>query len=335
MNKLITKSSIGMKLLKYVFFSYCLVAILLTVIHMLIEFSRTNDEIKNTLQLYQTLFEKTLSNEVWHLDLQQINTTLDGILNLPEVVGVSIYDTQGHYIARKGVVSIIEKQKTRMDVIPQTERPKFATDLFWHSFDLISNPGYGSPEKLGTVNFYSNTNIAISKVVGIFKAIIGFALIKTLILWVIFLFFGRRFLSVPLNALIDNMISFSETQTGKPFLELAKGDNEIDMIENTFVNISVKLSHTMDDIKKGYTKLRIIASIFEMSSTSTNIPSLLETILRELVKNPWLNTRNSSIHGVCISLFRNGKNQPLIKAHAGLPETAMARCSQTYMVVCV
>ncbi len=158
-----------MKLLKYVFLSYCLAATLLTVTHMVIEYSRTNDEIKATLRLYQTLFEKTLSNEVWHLDLQQLNMTIDGILNVPEIVGVSVYDTKDHYISRKGIVSIMEKQKQRMDVAKkQPKKPKYAKDLFWHQFGIISNPEYGPSEKLGTIYFYSNTSIAISKVAGIF-----------------------------------------------------------------------------------------------------------------------------------------------------------------------
>ena len=328
MKKPALKNSIGKKLLKYVFLSYCLVAILLTVIHMVWEYSRATEEIKSTLRLYQPLFEKTLSNEVWHLDLQQLNMTVDGIFHLPEIVGVAVYGPKENYILRKGIIPIAEKNKKRMEIIKeQPDHPNYATDLFQHHFDIVSDSKYGQPEKLGVIYFYSDTHIAFSKVAGLFKSIIFLALIKTIILWGIFLFFSRHLLSKPLNTLMDRMIRFSETQTGEPFLSVAKGKNEVELIGKTFSEISDRLGNAMTDIKKGNIKLRTISSIFEISSTSKDITDLLKTILQEIINNPWLDPKKCSVKGGCISLFQHGTNQPIVKASIGLPLDAVEKCT--------
>ena len=328
MNQITIKNSIGMRLLKYVFLFYCFATILLTASHMIVEYSRTNDEIKASLKRYQSLFEQTVSNAVWHFDLKQLNVTLDGILNLPEIIGVSIHDAQDQYIMRKGVISTQEKHKKRVKLIKEhQDTPTFEPDMFWHQFDLISDSSYGTPEKLGTVIFYSNSKIAISKVAGVFKSIILFALVKTFILWGLFLFFAQRFLSKPLNNLVYKMILFTEKQTGKPMVELAPGNHEIELIENTFEKISDKLDNTMTDLTKGYTKLSTIAAILEISSSSKSVNSLLESILKELIKNSWLNSKGCAIQGGCITLFQTDKNSS-VRAYAGLPKEAIQQCVQ-------
>ena len=330
------KQSIGMKLLKYVFFAYCVVAVVLTILHMVFEYGRATEEIQATLKVYQPLFEKTVLNNVWHLDMRQLNTTLAGIVHLPEVVGVSVHDAEGHYIARTGTVAIEEKNRQRMEVVQgPSGGVRYEAGLFYHRFDLVSDVQYGPSETLGAVYFYSDTQVAFAKVAGIFQSILLLAFLKTMVLWWIFLFFSKRILSHPLNTLMVRMAHFSETHTGKPLPDPAEGGNEIESIEQTFVEMSQQLDHTMDETRKGYAKLRIIASTVELSSSQKDIPTLLRTILKELIHSSWLDARRCVIQGGCIYLLRQGRNTPAIKVHEGLSEQTMDTCTRATQAKCL
>ncbi|MBF0160940.1 MAG: GHKL domain-containing protein [Magnetococcales bacterium] len=329
MDRVTLKHSISLKLLRYVFFSYCLVAILLTSIHMAIEYGRSNHEIHATLQTYQHIFEKTLTNEVWQLDLQQLDATLTGILQLPEVVGVSVLDRDNHYLARRGSISPQEKQRDFL--YPKAAAPAqftFEEDLLWHTFDLVSVSGHGPAEPLGSVYFYFNSQVAIDRVFGIFQSILLFAVLKTLLLWTIFLLFGQRLLGRPLHEVTQRLAHFFEKQTGQPLQEWAARGNEIDIIEQTVTELSTRLSHTLDDLKMGYTKLRVISTIFELSSARGELTNLLQSIIQELVNTTWLSARRNRIQGGCISLFAQGSHRQAIRVFHGMPEEVVSHCEE-------
>lgn len=324
-----TKHSISSKLLKYIFFSYCIVAILLTAIQTVVEYSRSKNAIQQTLYAYQPIFEQTLTNAVWQRDLPQLNAALSTILQLPEIVGVTVLDGQNHSLAKKWVPSIQEQERAFLE--KQTTEPnQFTdeTDLFWHAFEIKSDPRHGPSERLGTVYFYSSRESVIAKVRGVLQTILLFALLQTIVLWGIFLLFGQRLLYEPLQTIINHLVAFFETQTGQPMLTFKPDDDEMNVIKQTVIALSEQLNHATNDLKNGYAKLHIIATIFELSSSRQELSAILQSIVQELVSTVWLTTQDNAIQGGCISLFPINKHHNEIKVFAGMPEDVVSHCNE-------
>ena len=82
------KDSIATRLLTSVFSIYFLVALSVTVVHMVAEYYNTRDYIVNDLVLFQKTFEQGLAAEVWNLDEDSLRLIVQGIINIPSIVGV-------------------------------------------------------------------------------------------------------------------------------------------------------------------------------------------------------------------------------------------------------
>ncbi|MBF0415468.1 MAG: GHKL domain-containing protein [Magnetococcales bacterium] len=330
------KHSISMKLLKMVFGTYCLATVILTAVQMWIEYSRETEEVVQTLVTYQPLFEKTLSNNVWHVDLAQLDVTINSILQLPEVVGVSILDPNNRFIARKGLIDIKERDTIAIDMVKVPETPpRFAANLFDHHFDLLAPSESGVQEKLGRVIFYSNSDIAFSRVNKLFWSIIFFASIKTLFLWVVFLYFGNRLVGKPLLNLVQETARFSRNQTGKSLRVVDGNVDEIQQLDQSFAAMEAQLRESMDSLSQGYARLDAVAAILEISSGSKPINTLFHQVLDELVNRAWLPVQNRKILGACIFLVDPNQERLVMQAHINMPDGSIESCQHVEIGSCL
>lgn len=306
-----------------------MVAILLTAIQTAVEYTRAQDGIKQTLQAYQPIFEQTLTHGVRSMDLPQLHAAMATILPLPEIVGVTVLDGKNHPLAQQWITSLQEKARALPDKesTELTPSPNEA-DLFWHTFDLKSDPNHPSSERLGTVYFYSSQAVVMAKVADSFQTLLLFALLEAAALWGICFLFGQRLLERPLQTIITHLITFFETQIGQPMLTFQQDDNEMDVIKQTVIVLSEQLSHATSDLKRGYAKLHIIATIFELSSSRQDLTTILQTIIQKLVHTAWLTTKDPAIQGGCISLFPINKHQNSIKVFIGMPEDIVSHCEE-------
>ncbi|MBF8271623.1 MAG: response regulator receiver sensor signal transduction histidine kinase [Magnetococcales bacterium] len=328
--------SISMKLLKMVFGTYCLATLILTAVQMWREYAREADEIVQTLALYQPLFEKTLANNVWHLDLTQLDVTLESLSMLPEIVGVSVHDAQNHYIARRGRIDIGEKNLPPLAIAKlQGASSQFKANLFKHRFDLVSTPEMGTSEKLGQVTFYSDATIAFARVHNLFWSILFFAAVKTLFLWGVFLYFGRKLLGRPLLELVAETARFSLDQTGKPLAIAADDTDEIQQLKYSFTLMKTQLQETMEELTQGYSRMNAVASILEIASGSRPIKTLLQQVLAELVNKGWLPIHKTKIQGACIFLFDPERDQLVMEAQVNMPPESRERCQVIDVGMCL
>ena len=108
-NRVPIQSSIGFKLLRTIFGVYIIITVIITTVHVATEYRVIKNEVKEGFALHNKILGKTLTHEVWHLDLEQLDRTLSGIMQIPDVIGVSVHTPEGMILGRKGVVSIDEK----------------------------------------------------------------------------------------------------------------------------------------------------------------------------------------------------------------------------------
>lgn len=330
------KHSISMKLLKVVFGTYCLATVILTAAQMWREFTRETEVIIQTLAHYQPLFEKTLANTVWHLDLAQLDVTLESIQLLPEIVGVSVHDLQNHFIARKGLIDTKERGMMAMDLVKDHgASPRFANHLFQHRFELVYSTAPGQQEKLGYVTFYSNSDIALARVHGLFWSIILFASLKTLFLWIVFLYFGHRLIGTPLLNLVAETSRFSMDRTGRPLDNSDNTTDEIQQLNVSFARMENRLREAMDSLTQGYAQLDAVTAILEISSGSKPIITLFQQILEELVNRAWAPVQNRKILGACIFLYDHTKNCLVMQSQVNMPPGAIHSCQEVATGSCL
>jgi len=195
------KDSIAMKLLKMVFSLYLLIAITVTLTHMVAEYYNTEDSVAQDLQVFQKTFEASLSQAVWSFDEAQLQSVLTGMLNVPIITGVKVnVGEESDEIYGAGVIFDQEGKRIALnseeDLVPVEEQGEFF-GIIEHRFPLIFMDEYGNANKMGEGTVYSNTSIVFQKVQYGFLFIVINSVIKTVALWVIFLWVSGPLLSRP------------------------------------------------------------------------------------------------------------------------------------------
>ena len=95
--------SISKQLIRVVFAFYCVIAMTVTGIHILLEYRHTREAVKSELQSNDTVFGSVIAVALWNLDYEQIDTAMDAMLEVPIVTGVKI-EQQGKRVAAIGAV---------------------------------------------------------------------------------------------------------------------------------------------------------------------------------------------------------------------------------------
>jgi len=255
-NHVPVQSSIGFKLLRAIFGLYLIITAIITSVHIAVEYERAKDEVKKALAFNNTVMGQTLSHQVWHLDLEALDHTLSGIIQMPYVVGVSVHSPEGTILARTGVVSVKEKDNylyRQSNVKNGIDEVSYSNNLFWHSFELVDT-NYSVSEPIGLVYMYSSPSVIAVKVQNVFIPIIGFALIKVFALGVIFLYFGRRILSRPLEKMVTFIreLPLINKQNDDHY---SKDENELEILETALFSMSERLKETLIELRKHHNHL--------------------------------------------------------------------------------
>ena len=72
-NLFLKRNSIATQLINFVFSIYCVIAIIITIFQIAIEYEHTQDTVENELKINQQIFEPVLSAGLWNLDKEQLN----------------------------------------------------------------------------------------------------------------------------------------------------------------------------------------------------------------------------------------------------------------------
>ena len=250
--KINLKSSIQIELIKKISPLYFFVALIVTLIHVTIEFLDTKNSIIDELGAIEVTHNRVLSKLMWHLNQDQLKASLNGIVKMPLVVGVSLKNPKGHILLSSGNISITETDVKRVDfegnIVEVDKKVEFKKGLFKRSFNLERNSPSGK-EKIGEIILYSNNNVILKRVGLGFIFIIFNAIIKTTVLWIVFIYYTRKIISDPLNELTNetNNIKLNQLEA----IEI-KGSpkNEIGILQSSFNKMIYNLAKSRDDLKK-------------------------------------------------------------------------------------
>jgi len=236
-SSVLLKDSIATRLLRAVFSLYLIIAFTGTTIHMAAEYFGAEDEVNHDLKIFQKTFFAALSTEVYNLDEDALFSILQGIIEIPMITGVKIEGFDGEQMGALGLVRNLDKQPVFYNEFMELKERSsdLLSQFIEHSFPLVFVTATGKRVKVGKCTLYSSTSIVFRKVQSGFLFIIGNAIFKTIALWVIFLYIGKKLLSLPLSRLTraTDQLDLDSLENIKVDIQTS-GKTELKVLERSF-----------------------------------------------------------------------------------------------------
>ncbi len=243
--KMFNKKSVATQLMFVVFSLYCFVAITVTLIHVVQEYRHTQKTIVSELKSYENIFGPLLGKGLWDLDRDQIADVVQGLSQVPVIVGVKIEKLhEGELQQLDGAGEGVDWPNNltqNKDKYTGLADDAFS-DLFFYSFP-IKYTIFGEDRILGKATLYSDASIILNRVQLGFIFLIINALIKGVALWFIFIWVSKKILLQPLNILTDAIANVKFDTLSNFSIDLKTNkDNELASIERSFTSMVDELS---------------------------------------------------------------------------------------------
>lgn len=200
---LLLKNSLAVQLLRIIFGSYFVVTLIVTCGQLAADYQHTKAGIDNELMAMDLTFGASLANATWRFQGDVQKATLTGISNLPVVTGVKIEDPQGGLVLALGNIHDGEGQQIHVDA-DGARKPVsagFLNAAIGHRFPILYRDEHNVSHDIGSWTVYSSRHVVVKKVAYGFTLILINSVIKTLVLWFIFLYVFHRWLGVPITKL--------------------------------------------------------------------------------------------------------------------------------------
>lgn len=193
--------SIVARLFRVSFCLYVIIAIVLNVLLVGQEYTDTRAKIRHELEMYQKVFQASLANALWAMDISKLDALAAGIVAVPEIDALSITDpANGHLFVRAfdrhGSVDLDHAGWGRREWAQIGD----AAGATSYGFDIVFHSETGDTV-VGHAEFLSGRAYLLGQIEGRAAWIVGTAVLKEAALWIVFLLVGRRILSRPLTAL--------------------------------------------------------------------------------------------------------------------------------------
>jgi hypothetical protein len=193
------KDSIATRLLRVVFSFYLILVGVVTGSQIAAEYIHTKNLVLEELEILSQVFFPPLAQALWELNNRQLQSTLDGIVKLPNVVGIEVVNSKGEYLGERGDVLHLSVA-TPSAGSNKNPRDVFPSRLFWKTFQ-ISYKREDTTFQVGAVTIYSSHDVIVSKLKFSTTLLIVSAITNIVGFWVLFLLVSRYLLSRPLAEL--------------------------------------------------------------------------------------------------------------------------------------
>ncbi|VUD40288.1 putative signaling protein [Thalassocella blandensis] len=259
------RNSIGVKLLRIVFGCYLIITIVVTAVQLYFEYGNVEKGVVVELYNVGRSFEDGLSTSLWSLDSEAMNSILVGVGKIEAVAGVKVTNLEGSIEAANGIY--IESPQARNINRVLTTQGISANEIriehdgvpgifYEYKFDLFVNGiSENELEKIGSAYLYAAQNTVISRFKNSLFLILVNAIIKTVALWLIFLYFSRRILSHPLSDLSQATTSLSNGDMSSErelqrleVISKSDGKNEVQQLASCFLIMRRTILEKIDNL---------------------------------------------------------------------------------------
>ena len=211
---------------------------------MIAEYYNTKKGVKEDLITFQETFEQGLATQVYNFDDQAVSGILRGMIKIPVIEGVTVKNLVGEE-SSIGLVTDSNDVATNISEDGRRKSKKnslFFSNLIIHAFTLYHIDETGNKHEAGTCVIYSSEGVVFQKVRYGFVFILANAVLKTVALWLIFLYMGRKILSHPLSELTRRVEEIDLDRVKDQNISIkTKGRNELRILEEVFNSMLQKL----------------------------------------------------------------------------------------------
>lgn len=227
--------SLSRRLLKRVLSVYLGVTVLIFAVQIAVEYIEVRQDVVTELGLLHGTFGQSVSLALWNFDQAQINTTLEGILNLPSVSRVSVIGPNGQVLK-----TMAEPTDNLNTTLPggYTSRKRLEYKVL------------GRTEDLGWLELHSNGDVVVRRLMTGVLLTAAAALLKTALLIFLVNLFFKRMLSTPLLR-IANVASSIDPKL--PLLSplpvkraLREDRDELDTISHAINSLAAQVTSTVN-----------------------------------------------------------------------------------------
>lgn len=234
-------SSIATQLLHTVFVFYVMVTIIVTTAYMSFQYYHEKTRVLDDFISLERTFSSALAKSLWDLNQEQLDNLMQGVIKLPHIVGVKIEEQHSQRILlSQGIIK--NKDQYYVDISTNTKINYLVEGIFQYSFPINYNYMH-KDHRLGHVTLYSS-RIEIFKLISIdYMWIIINAIIKTIALWMIFLFVSRRLINQPLQHFTTAIRKINPNNLSQFKVDIQSPvNNELTLLANEFNNMTVQLN---------------------------------------------------------------------------------------------
>jgi two-component system, sensor histidine kinase and response regulator len=245
------RDSVAYQLLKIVFAIYFFISISITLGHMFMEYRSAKDMVVHELVLLQKAFEDGLSTSLYDLNNEQLQSIVEGMYNVPTLVGFKVEPTNPEIpVTAIAIGTTVSADGTRLSINrqgPNQTSVESVNALIVHTF-AIYQPETRTEIAEGTL--YSSEGIIFAKVQAGFIRIILSAIVKTILLWWLFLWAARGRLSRPLRKMTKDISQLNlDDLQGVTIDSKTKEQNELKILEQSFNEMIRNLALARQDLQ--------------------------------------------------------------------------------------
>lgn len=248
------RESIALHLLTVIFGFYFIITVIVTVTQLYKEYENTKEAFFQEIRTLPSTFGKGITDSVWTYNKELLQSILQGLYNIPIVVGVEVNSLDHQMDHKMGAILDSNGQTTYYDTNGLSSQPTESgigsKTLFSHQFPIAyQGPGFETPQPLGSVTIYSNERLVFERVKYGFFLILINSIIKTIALWFIIYFFIKRYLGKPLNEFTEKIKSMNMRQPQPITLETPWADNnEIIILKKSFNEMIYRLQDNQQEL---------------------------------------------------------------------------------------
>lgn len=260
--KLKLKNSIGIRLLRFVFGSYLLVTIIMTSSQLYSEYLNAKSGVLTQLTNVAQSFSTGIGKALWNLDYASVDSILRGVEEIHLIDGAKVnglsgdlFSSIGYIVEDLGDLSGFENGAVDIDIV-NLKSSNFLENFYQLRYSIaFVGHEYADPEPMGYVYLYVNQNKVVETFKNSFFVIILTAVLKTVFLWAIFLYFSNRLLAKPLNnlTLAAKKLKVNSNEKNKISSTLQGMANvvnksELDLLAENFIDMQQSIVARIDNL---------------------------------------------------------------------------------------
>lgn len=260
------KKSLASQLLRSVLSIYFLIAITLTIGQLTYEFYDEQRRLDTEVTHISNIFKPIFAQALWNLDDEQIHSNLEGVLANENVLGIQIkdehaalYASLGAFLNAKGKMECAKMAKINFDLRKCTE---LFTQLKAYEYPVYFNDPIRGAQLVGSLVFYSSTDIVMQRSASMFVITITNALVKTLCLWAIAWWVLQKLVARPLGQVAKALNQLnpdeehSDISTATPIdPQYVERDDELGVMMRSYFHLKESLLRKNAELSAYHTEL--------------------------------------------------------------------------------